>query len=63
MSRPSVTMVYNILKILPMTHFTPDDVLSNFTEKIQPKALTLEIIRQIAHAYHGESKTDKLVLN
>ena len=56
-------MVYNILKLLPMTHFTPDDVLSNFTEKIQPKALTLEIIRQIAHAYHGESKTDKLVLN
>ena len=25
--------------------------------------LTLEIIRQIAHAYHGESKTDTLVLN
>lgn len=46
-----------------MTHSTPKEVLSNFTEKIQPKALTLETIRQIAYAYRGQSSTDALVLN
>ena len=46
-----------------MTHFTPEDVLSNITEKIQPKALTLETIRQFAYAYRGESSAKALVLN
>ena len=46
-----------------MTHFTPEDVLSNITEKFQPKALTLETIRQIAYAYQGASSTTSLVLN
>ena len=34
-----------------MKHFTPEDVLSNISEKFQPRAMTLEIIRQIAYAY------------
>jgi hypothetical protein len=46
-----------------MTHFTPEDVLSNIAEKFQPKALTLETIRQFAYAYVGQSSTSQLVLN
>ena len=46
-----------------MTYFTPEDVLSNITEKFQPRALTLEAIRQFAYAYVGQSSTSKLVLN
>lgn len=46
-----------------MKHFTREDVLSNISEKFQPRALTLEIVRQIAYAYPAASASQALILN
>lgn len=45
-----------------MKHFTPEDMLSSISEKFQPRALTLEVIRQIAHSYPAGT-SQSLVLN